>query len=135
MTHDYTIKADTQSIQQRFVLSLTEVIKITVPQTLTTSTHEHIQSPHAVSSAQCLSAEAGCDSDPDLLSHVALVYPKTMAVDRSCCVSAAQALSAETGCCSLPDSLSHDTWVYPKIPAATCSLLQPERNRFTAYFK
>lgn len=51
---------------------------------LTTSTDKYIQSPHVVSSDQCLSVEVGFDSsDPDLLSDVALVYPKTMAADHS----------------------------------------------------
>ena len=60
---------------------------------------QHI-SPHEVSSDHALSADAGCGSDPDMLSHVVLVYPSAIAAACSCCVRAIQSLSDEMGCFS-----------------------------------
>ena len=78
-----------------------------------------------LSSAHCLSTEAGCASNPDSLSQLLPVYPKTTAATLSLCVSSDQTLLDGAGWGSLPDKLSHDTWVYPSTSAATCSLVRP----------
>ena len=87
----------------------------------------HKQSaPHLPSSAHalsCLSAEAGCDSEPDSLSHTCF--------DRVCiprpqpplsrCVLAQTRIDflCEEGFGSLSGNLSHGTWVYPSTSATT----------------
>ena len=90
-------------------------------------THPLTYSPHAVSSAQSLFAEAGSCLLPPL-SH--LHSFRAEAASRSCAVSCVQYFWDEEGCCSLPDLLSHEACVYPNTTAAHCSLVQSkERTR------
>ena len=87
-------------------------------------------SGHDVSSAQLLSPEAGCGSEPETLSQVVAAKPNTSAAAFSLAVRDAQDLMDDQGCCSPPDKLSHETWVYPNIFKAVCSLTQPKKSEF-----